>query len=349
MRVLFYGGCHATILRFIFDRFAAPGHEFQHLTNFVLIAAQTPFPYEDLRRYDWVVYSPILHQDGYSTETLQAFCNEHAIRTLSFPWLEWRGYFPGVAKGRTPAEPTGWFYPYLSDLALASDSFAAFEQQVFEPDRSDPAVIERTRLADANLDHLTAREAQLGVDLTISPILRAHSAQRRLFLTPDHPSINLYRLLAAQVAERLGLRLGRTLETTAWEPQFGTKTPILPDVHDRLGLLFRDSDCQSERLVGGHDTTDLSGYLQRIFLVSRRLTSFRAKSRTFIKGSATASGDLCDAEKVLARQGDMLMYSDVEVVGTHFMLRHARLNDCPLGQFDRVFIFRPHWERQQAA
>lgn len=268
MRVLFYGGCHAQVLHQMFDAFAVGEHEYRHLINFALIASGEPFPYDTLPRFDWVVFSPIMHQPGYNTADLPERCRNLGVRTASYPWLQWNGYFPGVAKGVSPLAGDEWFYPRLSEQARRATSLPAFEDQVYDGFRAaaagepDSAGWASDALAETS-GRLAQHERQSAVDLPVSQFIEAAWRQVRLFLTPDHPSIALYRVVAAAVADHLGIPLDRSLAYTAWEPQAAPQTPILPAVHHHLGLRFRGGDYASTE--GDRSLINLRGYLRLVY------------------------------------------------------------------------------------
>ena len=267
MKVLFYGGCHAQVLRRIFREFADGNHEYHELINFVRIAAGEPFPYEMLPGFDWVVFSPIVNQPGYNTASLPEHCRGLGVRTLSFPWLQWSGYFPGIAKGASPLGCDEWHYPHLAEQARRAASLEAFERQVYDGWRDaaegepDSAGWVRGALAETS-DRLARRERECGIDLPVSQFIDATWRRVRLFLTPDHPSIALYRVVAAGIAERLGIALDRSLAYTAWEPQAAPQTPILPSVHHHLGLPFTGGDYAGTE---GGGSLSLQCYLRQVY------------------------------------------------------------------------------------
>ena len=92
-KVLFYGGCHANVLRAIFDRYCLyKDVKFDLIMNYLLIAAGKEFPYEELYKYDMVIYSPISNHGTYNTSNLLKACGDFGVKTLCYPWLQWNGY-----------------------------------------------------------------------------------------------------------------------------------------------------------------------------------------------------------------------------------------------------------------
>ena len=266
MRVLFYGGCHAQVLRQMFATFAEGEHDYQQLTNFTLIAAGQPFPYDMLPGFEWVVFSPIVNQPGYETAMLPERCRDLGVRSISFPWLQWNGYFPGIVKGVSPFAADEWHYPHLIEQARRATSLQAFERRVYEGFRDaaegepDSAGWVRAAVTETS-EHLERLERDCAVDLPISGFIAAWRYRVRLFLTPDHPSIALYRVIAADLARHLGIALDGSLAYTAREPQAAPQTPILPSVHHHLGLPFTGGDYAGE--VGG--PVNLRLYLRRLY------------------------------------------------------------------------------------
>ena len=272
MRVLFYGGCHAQALRQIFDSFAEGGHEYQQLINFALIGSRQQFPYDTLPSFDWVVFSPIVNQAGYDTATLPERCRDVGARSLCFPWLQWNGYFPGIAKGASPFAVDEWHYPHLTGQARRAGSLRTFERQVYEGFRDaaegepDSAGWVRAAAVETS-NHLARHERDCAVDVPVSGFINTWRDRVRLFLTPDHPSIALYRVVAAGIAERLGIQLDRSLAYTAWEPQATPQTPILPSAHHHLGLAFTGGD----HAAADGSAINLRQYLERLYEDATRL------------------------------------------------------------------------------
>ncbi len=226
MRVLFYGGCHATALEKLFRATAAGSHQFSSLQNYELINAGTPFPYDRLTRYDAVVYSPIRNKDEWNTEHLVERCAALGIPTVCFAWLQWNGYFPDVMK--LDRAPHIWGYRRLADRAAEG---ATFSQLL--ADARDPAAFDPAGYADWSFRALEEHEA--GVDVPISSFIRKHYRSQRLFWTPDHPTLTLYTYVQKEIARRLGIGL-------KWFARHDELHPdafiILPGVAEALGLRF---------------------------------------------------------------------------------------------------------------
>jgi hypothetical protein len=235
LNVLFYGGCHAPALERLFRAAAIGWHRFASLKNYELINAGKPFPYGRLKGFDAVVYSPIRNKSDWNTSHLVERCAEQGILTLSFPWLQWNGYFPGVVEleGRAPhlwsynrfvdGAAEGGTAAYLLELARSAEAFSPLPHR------------------DWSLSILEEHEA--GVDLPISSFVRANYKAQRLFWTPNHPTLPLYRFVMQAIAERLGIRLKRSPHLK--EPHKDSLI-ILPGVAEALELTFAGGDYRPE-------------------------------------------------------------------------------------------------------
>lgn len=258
-RVLLYGGCHALVLRDLLtthfdDRVIAT-----LIVNFELIRSGRPFPYEELRNYDVVIYSPIENKGEYNTIHLAEAGREMGIQTICFPWLEWHGYCPGARKGEFKHR-FQWRYPALADAASSFRNFSDFVDWVVEEFPDDATV-------DANFSMSTAllraSEARYDMQVRVSDFILEHYRDTRLFLISDHPSLALYLHVLRQILELVGIadagllaRLARDGE----EPQWRWRTPILPRVAQRLALRFSDTRWIDDDIVPGR-SLDLRSYL----------------------------------------------------------------------------------------
>ncbi len=226
MRVLFYGGCHAVALEKLFRTSAASRHEFSSLQNFELINSGTPFPYEQLTRYDAVVFSPILNKDAWNTDHLVERCAALRIPTVSFPWLQWNGYFPDVMHVEQP--PHIWGYRRFADRVAQGATPAELLADARNPDAFNPLPY-----AEWSFNILEENEAAL--DIRVSAFIRQHYQAQRLFWTPNHPTLALYTYVQKEIARRLGIGL-------KWFARHDEQHPdafiILPGVRDALGLDF---------------------------------------------------------------------------------------------------------------
>jgi hypothetical protein len=235
LKVLFYGGCHAVALEGMFRAAATGWHRFDSLQNFVLINAGTPFPYERLRDFDAVVYSPVRNKDQWNTAHLVDRCKALRIETVSFPWLQWNGYFPDVMELSGQA-PHIWSYRRFVELAAQGWTDA----QLLADARSREAF---NPLPYRDWSFSTLEEHEAEVDLPISGFIRDNFQARRLLWTPNHPTLALYRFVMAGIAERLGLKLKPGVK---FDEPHKDSLIILPGVAEALGLQFPTGDYRPE-------------------------------------------------------------------------------------------------------
>jgi hypothetical protein len=228
MRVLFYGGCHAPALKRIFERSAIGKHDFTGLQNFELINSGTPFPYERLKTVDAVVFSPVRNKGEWNTSILKARCDELGLRTVSFPWLQFNGYFPGVGVAEPQHAPHKWTYQRLAEAAAAGQGVETLRATV-----EDPAAFDPLGYLDYAFDALAQHEDDL--DFQIGPFIRRNFRQQRLFWTPDHPTLALYQYVQKQIAQRLGIWINSFARQ---EEAHRDSLPILPGVARALELGF---------------------------------------------------------------------------------------------------------------
>lgn len=259
-KVLLYGGCHALVLRDLLTTYFGDRVAATLLVNFELIRKGAPFPYEELRGYDIVVYSPIENKGEYNTDHLVEACRATGVEAICFPWLEWHGYCPGATKGEFKNR-FQWRYPALIEAASAFASFEAFVDWAIEA-FPDDATIEAAFVASTAM--LRSAEDRHDMPIRVSGFILEHHRQSRLFLISDHPSLSLYLHVLRQLLALIGIvDDGLVCERTArsaQEPQWRWRTPILPRVARRLALRFADMDWIDDEIVPGR-TLDLRSYL----------------------------------------------------------------------------------------
>lgn len=244
MRVLFYGGCHADVLHKLFARFCLESDYIGDLlTNYLLIAEKDSFPYEDLHKYDYVVYNPILNKGNFNTIYLKDYCDAHGIRSVCYPWLQWTGYAPKSHK----VEGLDWIFP---DLLRERSRFARFEDfrswvlggWLTEADIKNNF--------EYTTNYLTDHEVKGGCDIKMSDFILDNYQKRKLFVTPDHPATFTYVHMAHLVAEKLGVELDESLRGLVSELQYEHFLPVIPAVTDVLGLNFCDSEYSFHNVLG---------------------------------------------------------------------------------------------------
>ncbi|QRM35615.1 WcbI family polysaccharide biosynthesis putative acetyltransferase [Microvirga sp. VF16] len=336
MKVLFYGGCHAGVLRRAFERFAPEGHTFDHITNFTLIASRKPFPYDYAATFDAVVYSPIANKGDYNTDRLKAFCEANGIQTVCFPWLQWNGYFPGCIQGQLLGFK-GWIYPQLFDLMAEMPFDLAYDMLLRATFLGDTvhSALERTT------EHLVAHETTMETDFRVSDFILQHYKRSRLFLTPNHPSTTLYKYVAWRIAEHLGISLDKGFFTSGSELQPEKRVPILPGVADQLGLEFCDSDFE-----------DRENLPRRVFSLREYLTLYadraarllRARTHTFIKSQPGLAAGLSVEDKVACRPTDFLVTKGLQwPMKAQDMPVEIISTSATTDKLGRAFVYSGHW------
>ncbi|RYI00456.1 MAG: hypothetical protein EON48_17680 [Acetobacteraceae bacterium] len=225
-------------LKRMFDAAAMGKHDFTALQNYELIGSGTPFPFDTLTSYDAVAYSPIRNKGDWNTSILQARCDELGVKTVSFPWLQWNGYFPDV--GDAPA-PHRWTYQRLACLAGNGATLDELRQVALDPDGFDA-------LNYLEYAFRALSEHESGLDFQIGEFIRRNFRDRRLFWTPDHPTLALYTYVQKQIAQRLGIWINAFARH---EEPHSDALIILPGVKRSLALKFDGDVYRLEGAPGG--------------------------------------------------------------------------------------------------
>jgi hypothetical protein len=337
VRVLFYGGCHAEALRRLFARYVRGLEDVRALTNYRLIRGGHPVPYDAMRGFDWVIFSPILNKEQYNTSHLEADLGAHGVRLLRFPWLQWNGYFPGLDQ-KGPPWLSGWWYSALETLAAESPTFEHFAEQVF-----DGTALGEAALRELETTTSWLRRLEAGTDVPVSGYVLDNFRRERLFLTPNHPSTALYRHVVLQIAAALGLQVDPSIHHTRLEAQEGLQVPILPSVARALDLRFQAGDFEHKYALGG-EILPLSAFL-RLHYSKADIRVAEARTNTRIgRDLGTAEGEALTVkrgERLLLRavpEANVPRYRGYEVLA----VISARQKIAALrGQVVR--IFHPHW------
>ncbi|WP_331327169.1 WcbI family polysaccharide biosynthesis putative acetyltransferase [Methylobacterium fujisawaense] len=242
MRLLIYGGCHALILKRLIDELGpAHLHQVDLLINFQLVASGEQFPYERLKDYDVIIYSPIQNKGIYNTTFLDEACAAANVQAIRFPWLEWHGYATGADKAQFWGHHS-WYYPDLIAIGRQFDnlqSYIAHVRDAFPPrDYVTQAMAFTTR-------RLVEQELAFECQVRVSTFINDNFRERRLFLIPDHPTNVLYKNVVDQIEDLLDTRLIESWPSDLPELQPEERTPILPRIVAETGLSFSDSTWRS--------------------------------------------------------------------------------------------------------
>jgi len=322
MKILFYGGCHAAALARIFKRYNSNATQIDHLTNFVLIRNQTPVPYDYIKKFDCVIFSPILNKKQWNTSFLEEFCSKEKILYLKFPWLQWNGYFPGVSKSTLSWYPGGWIHSSLCESASGFNNFEDFRQSVFHGDSLRDITLSNL---EATTLELKKRESLGNVDIHISDFIINNFRDSRLFLIPDHATTVLYKFIIPQITEKVGIKIDESFFYTNTEIQSGVQIPILPAVARILELKFKVGDFEHHDYFK-NTVFSLTEYLKMCYY-SQSIIQIESKQRTLLKISPIADTLLRDNDflavaskkKFLARQlsseGDN-DHTHIEILGS---------------------------------
>lgn len=232
MKVLFYGGCHAEVLCDIFNKYCTTDFTGALITNYRLIERGEAFPYESLPDYDAVLFSPILNKGDYNTAHLREACAARQLKTICYPWLQWNGYYPGLRK----YAEQGWAYELLAERAKAFSDFEAYKAWVMQDPFTEAEIL---AMSEQSLLRLREVETSEGISLRLSDLVEAHATSQRLFLTPDHPTLFVYKRLARDIARQLGVALADEFYDSVRELHPDQFVPILPAVERALGLGFK--------------------------------------------------------------------------------------------------------------
>jgi hypothetical protein len=339
-RILFYGGCHANVLAALCRRYAANRDvAFDIAINFSMISKGIPFPYGGVAEWSHIVFSPIISRESYNTVELVDACRSSGTVPVAYPWLQWNGYFPHVAKGEFAGGP-GWNYPGLAVPSSAGTSRAA---TLFSNEAAMLENLERTteRIRSGEVDH--------NCDIRVADFISSHYKQDRLFLTPDHPSRHVYGCVLQQLEPALGIEIDPALYTSSVEPQHGLSIPIPPPVAETLGLKFQSADYINRTSVFKDQVFDWGEYVRLAEGFGAGHHAYESSCRTAIKCRPELTSGLTAGEYLYLPQGTLLhgvlgpLVQGHRKVDLSWALHSVQRR---IRDWNEVYVYSPHWERK---
>lgn len=340
MKLLIYGGCHAEAFKRILDKYALSAVEADIIKNYKLIGTRKPFPYESLRNYDCILFNPILNQGEYNTTYIEEYCKARGIRFFKYPWLQWGGYWPTPMK-RTWGVNREWGLFHLKELAercaqqfqfcSAEQQFDVYYESLFQGlnfrGLMEQEVEKTTRL-------LQQREQEGRVDFPISSFILENFRQKPLFLTPDHPSTELYKFVVRHVGSALNLRLDPSFEASRIEVQEGIRTPILPGVAEVLELRFQAADWGNHEFLG-------EGYYSLRDYARTTFPALPVHLATACNNTRIKSLDPIDASAVTVKTKLLIQLRNEPMLHDHMMV--DVLGPQALRR-TRALLYKSHWQ-----
>lgn len=345
MKILFYGGCHAAALKEIFERYGQGVSYSSSLTNYQLIRENIPFPYENVAKYDVVIFNPIRNKESYNTVYLEEFLSKKNIPYFKYPWIQWNGYFPNYSNTKIGQWYQGWWPVFLDKLVTESDDLNNFLEKVFLKEDFEQLVV-------SNFNETTFRlnKNESDCDIKLSQYILENYKNIRLFLTPNHPSSHLYKYLASKISDLINIQLDNSFEEIDHEVQSGSSLPILPSVKKVLNLRFpAGSFCN--KFIFNSPNLSIKEYLNLIYcakeikkLIAKNNTRvyridfipeslgkerFNGKPISFQKGSRILAKYICRIDK---------LYDEYFVHASYFdSSSNANFYPCS------VKVYRGHW------
>ena len=245
LKILIYGGCHASAFARILNQYGRSNVTATTLTNFRLIAKGTPFPYDDLSNYDLVIFSPIFNKEEYNTDRLEEVLQSKGVNFVKYPWIQWNGYFPGF-RHKPILDTRIWWNDQLSGEAANHRDFEKFEEAVLDGDFLSSLAVDNLQQTTTMLEK---NEEKGRVHVPISGWIQDNFRDRRLLLTPDHAATDLYKFMMSRFEELIGPLVERSFYYSTEEVQDGLLTPILPSVARALDLKFKSADFRDPRVA----------------------------------------------------------------------------------------------------
>jgi Polysaccharide biosynthesis enzyme WcbI len=340
MKLLIYGGCHASAIKRILDKYALGDVLVDTLVNFRLIASKEPFPYDRLGQYDFVLFNPILNRAEYNTTLVEDYCRAKGIRYFKYPWLQWGGYWP-LPKKRTWGSNGEWGlfhqreqaekHMQLLNTSSTQHQFDAYYESMFQGAHYRSLMEQEV---EKTTRQLQSREREGGVDFKISDHIVENFQKKQLFLTPDHPTTELYKFVVPHIANALGIQLDPSFESSKVEVQEGIRTPILPGVAEALGLEFHAADWGNDEFLG-------DGYYSLRDYARTTFPGFQICLATARNATRIKSSDSEDVTAIGLKKKLLIQLRDEPTLHDHMVV--DVIGPLPLRR-TRALLYKPHWQ-----
>lgn len=243
-KILIYAGCHGKIISDFLS--LDKNINISFIQNWEYIRDGIPFPLSELKKCDVFIYSPIYNKDNYNTDKILNEISDFHIKSISFPWLQWNGYFPFYKQhgGLISNNSYQWWYcSFLKELALKTSSFQDFCYKSLSDDLIDHETIKN--LANDSLNRLsTEGESDSLCCFNLSNLIRSSYTEEQLFLIPDHPSNLIYQKIFYILAHILNIKLSEDHYKFINQSNLfhsDSRVPILPCVSKALNLKFENN------------------------------------------------------------------------------------------------------------
>lgn len=312
MKVLLYGGCHAGVIKELLLRYCDEISQCDIITNYVLIGAGMPFPYDRIHQYDAVIYSPILNKGEYNTAYLREYCLKANVLPICYPWLQWNGYHPEAKK----YPHVDWLYKFWSQPKSQLSSIESFVNLDIAEEMRDYDFLKN---AIVTTDHMREQEKFASSDVKIADFVIENYKNELLFLTPDHPAAVVYRELLSQIASVAGVKILEQCFSGFEQFHPEQLLPIIPYIADRININFHQTSYKCAPALG-HRYFDL--------LDLKKIIYFSADD-IYISYNVGDAFHICDAHNINLDVGLYVIHTnmngqDVFVSGSDYLRRSIK-------------------------
>jgi tetratricopeptide (TPR) repeat protein len=316
----------------------------------MLMEQQKTIPDEMLKQAELFVYQPVknIHGDRSSQSILDRLPS--SCRTISFPSLYFKGYFPQYCKNPVNhvIKPN---YPYgviphgdanIISLLTEGKTIAEIISILSDPDfYTQEFSLETLNKTIAELRH---RESSL--DVKLSDFIKSHYQDYYLFHTQNHPTDIVGIYIANQILKLLNLpKISDPLLFT--NPQRGVldnfQVPIYPSVIKHLGLKFAQ-----EKIVYRHSsfaTNELSFAQYISEYAELHLSSENSANQYHFQAINSAKDNKLSPAVAKLKQAIKIKPNQAVYYGElgNILYRQKKFNDAE-SAYRQAIVLSPTWE-----
>lgn len=342
MKLIIYGGCHANHLAGFIKRLAKDEVEIETIINFRLIQSGEPFPLERLGSAYGFICSPVNNKPGYNTKEIVEHCRQNSIRTYTYPWLRFDGYFPLIKRVMN-----GWRY------MLTAEKGELFDDENLTSQRQKINEYLRRKLTseyiqshiDESLDELKRREKAAKSDFKLSSYIQKSSSGKPLFFTPEHASNAVYEQIALSIINKFELDIKHIPSNNhlseIGEVQSLYRVPIFKqvakyfDVSDENHLYYNS-------IVAPRTKIQRDNFLLTSLYQDSGIC--KAKQETLISSTdSKKSSELPHSSYIKIAKGQEFTFIKA-VRGNYGKDLLTIIHELTPGQYVNGYIYRPHWK-----
>lgn len=244
---VFYGNCQMAVVMDYLKTHYPNRYDYHLIVNYIILNDVTQLPVDLLKTADLFIFQPIQGHGMGDTEYIKNNILKKKCKTISFPYIYFRGYFPdyvhdpnNVRTVSQPRYPFGIFgsgHQKIMDYIAAGVSPNEIINKCMQLDLLTANEVNDNLKSTLNI----LKERESSTDVKISAFIAHYYKKTRLFHTAKHPTNYLLKELMRQILIKMKLNARAVYTSPFFDKellQFESTDIIYPSVAQILGLQF---------------------------------------------------------------------------------------------------------------